>query len=360
MARAAVQERGAAGDVTVSEGPRRLALPAPVRFVHMERPGWREAVAVADFDALMRDSPAALEAFSLNGDLLWTVQTWCRLRDAGYGGVELAARPAPCRINLAKSKVWSRLGRPRGCFAVSIQADYPKVLWAQGHIQQNRDLEGPDNLYQTLWPQAAIIPRDPARRGVRRVGFLGKADGNLALGEAEWTAHLARLGLEFVAHPPSRWHDFSDLDIALGIRDFSIRRHPHKPPNKLLNAWIAGVPFIGGSDSAFTQVGSPGRDYLRAMNLAETLTALERLRDDPALYGSLIAAGREKAQAFTTDAILGEWIANLEGPVAQRYRQWATAPGREARRSLMRGAAQQAIDGAKRIGRTLLGREFEA
>lgn len=352
-------EMKAAGGVTVSDGPHRLALPVPLRFVHMERKGWAEAVAAPDFDALMRASPTALEAFSLNGDLLWTAQTWCRLREAGYGGIELAARPAPGRINIAKSKVWSRLGRPRGCFAVSIQADYPRVRWAQCHIQQNRDLTAHGDLYQTLWPQAAIIPRDPARRQVRRVGFLGKADGNLALDEREWTAVLAARGFEFVARPPSRWHDFSDLDIALGIRDFTTRRHPHKPANKLLNAWIAGVPFVGGSDSAFADVGRPGRDYLRALTLDEALSAIERLRAEPRLYDALVTAGRTRAFAFSTAAIVDEWVANLEGPVAERYRAFAAAPRQEALRAALGGAAQHGIDTAKAAARMLLRRPYE-
>ena len=342
----------------VTTGPLRLDTPAPVRFVHMERPGWEAAVASHDFDRLVHKDTGALAAFSLNGDLLWTVQTWCRLRDAGYGGIELAGRPAPGRINLAKSKVWSRLGRPRDCFAVSIQADYPPVLWAQCHIQQNQDLTGHDSVYQTLWPQAAIIPRDPMRGEVRRVGFLGKVQGNLALGEDDWRARLAEGGFEFVARPPRQWNDFSDIDIALGIRDFSHRRHSHKPPNKLLNAWIAGVPFVGGRDSAFAQVGTPGATYIRATRVDEVMHALRRLRDDKAFYGALVEAGRRAATRFSTEAIVGEWVRNLEGPVARRYRQWI-AGDRERYRSAFYGAAQTAIDGAKAVGRTILRRDFE-
>ena len=359
MERGRQAAQGGAGDVRVSCGPLTLDLPAPLRIVHMAREGWRAAVEAERFDALMKRDPAALHAFSLNGDLLWTVQTWCRLREAGYGGIELATRPAPGRINIAKSKVWSRLGRRADCFAVSIQADYPRVLWAQFHLQQNRDLVGADSAYQTLWPQAAIVPRDPGRP-VRRVGFLGKRDGNLALSEQEWTRLLAERGLQFVTRPAERWNDFSDIDIALGIRDFSHRRHSHKPPNKLLNAWIAGVPFVGGRDSAFCQVGTPGKDYLRAVTVEEALLALQHLRDDAALYQRLVEEGRRKAAAFSTPAIVREWVRNLEGPIAVRYSEWAAHPGKEQLRSTAFGAAQRAVDGVKAAGRTLLGREYEA
>lgn len=351
--------RSAADGVTVSRGPKTLDLPAPLRFVHMERPGWREAVTAQDFDALMRADPDAREAFALGGDLLWTVQTWCRLRDAGYGGIELAARPAPGRINLAKSKVWSRLGRPKDCFAVSIQADYPRVAWAQFHLQQNRDLAGKNSAYQSLWPQAAIIPRNPARREVRRVGFLGKVGGNLALGEAEWARLLAGHGLEFVARTPAQWHDFSDIDIALGIRDFSQRPHSHKPPNKLMNAWLADVPFVGGTDSAFRQVGTPDVDYLRVTSVEEAVTTLVRLRDDADLRRRMVEAGRRRVADFTTDAITREWVSNCEGLIAQRYREWAAHPTREAVRGQLLGSAQTAVDSAKAVARTILRRGYE-
>ena len=347
-------------EVTITSGERHLNTPAPVRFVHNDRFGAAEAIASGDFDRLLSDNPAILRSFAENGDLCWTVQTWCRLRDMDVGGIEIATEPAPGRINLAKSKTMSRRGPDPRLFQVSIQADYPRVLWAQFHIQQNADLLCEDGALQHLWPQAGIIPRDPARHGVRRVGFLGKLDGNLAASVEQWERALAERGIVFVAREPDRWHDFSDLDVAIGLRSFGNARHSRKPANKLINAWIAGVPFVAGSDSAFAQTGTAGIDHLLAHSLEEALVQIDRLRHEEGLYEELVIAGRRKAARFSIERLASEWVSLLEGPVSARYRQWAAHPRREQGRVLLQGTAQGAIDLGKAAARFVLRRKAEA
>ena len=347
-------------DCTISRGETRLATPVPVRFVHNDRFGAREAIASADFDTLLAGRPDILRSFAENGDLCWTVQTWCRLRDSGIGGIEIATAPAPGRINLSKSKTLSRRGPDPALFDVSIQADYPRVLWAHFHIQQNADLVCEDGALQYLWPQAGIVPRDLARDTVKTVGFLGKLDGNLAGTEESWRAAMAAQGLQFVVRPPEFWHDYSDIDIAIALRSFGNARHSRKPANKMVNAWIAGVPFVGGSDSAFAQAGTAGMDHLLAHTLQEAASQVDRLRSDPALYDSLVEAGRRRATGFSTERLAAQWIALLEGPVAARYRQWNAHPVREWRRTRALGFAQGAIDAGKSVARKLIGRQAEA
>ena len=344
----------------VSAGQKSLNTPVPVRFVHNGRPGALEAAAANDFEGLLAARPEILRAFAENGDLCWTVQTFCRLREAGYGNIELATEPAHGRINLSKAKTLSRRGWMPGLFDVSIQADYPHVAWARFHIQQNRDLLGHHAAFVPLWPQPALKPRDPSRDSVRRVGFIGKVDGNLA-GSAElWRNLLAAEGLEFVAPDPGDWHDLSTLDIVVALRGFDRRRHSAKPANKLVNAWRAGIPFIGGNDSAYAQAGRPGTDYLQAITPDEVLGQIARLRADPALYRSLVEHGRKSARAFSTDAIVSEWVSLLEGPVAQRYTSWEQHPRVERLSGQSLALAQASLDRAKALGRLLLRREFEA
>ena len=345
--------------VIVSNGRYRMTTPVPVRFVHNDRFGAQEAIAADNFDQLLVERPDIISSFAENGDLCWTVQTFCRLREAGIGGSEIGTAPSPGRINLAKAKTLSRSGPSPGAFEVSIQADYPRILWAPFHIQQNLDLIGSDDALQYLWPQTQIRPRGAERSEVKRVGFFGKLSGNLVSNEAEWRRQLELRGFEFVAPPPDSWHDFSDIDVALAIRSFGTARHSHKPANKLINAWIAGVPFVGGSDSAFRQVGTAGVDHLLATTLPEALAQIERLRSDPKLYSQLAQAGRERARNFTVEQIAQQWVTMLEGPVAARYREWAAHPVAEARLHRRRLFAQSAVNGAKWIARKLLRREHE-
>ena len=347
-------------ECTVTEGERELATPVPVRFVHNDRFGAAEAIASEDFSKLLAERPDIQSSFAENGDLCWTVQTWCRLRDLGVSGIEIATEPAEGRINLAKAKTLSRRGSDASLFQVSIQADYPRVLWAQFHVQQNADQLCEDSALQYLWPQAGIVPRDENRGGVKRVGFLGKLDGNLASSAEEWTRLLAERGLEFAARDPDRWHDFSDIDIAIGLRSFGTSRHSRKPANKLVNAWIAGVPFVGGNDSAFNQVGMAGFDHLVAHSSEEALSQIDRLRSDPALYDAMVEAGRQKARLFSIERLAAQWVAMIEGPIAARYREWEAHKPRERRRTMMLGSAQGAIDIAKSAGRMVLGRATEA
>ena len=347
-------------DCTISAGKRELETPAPVRFVHNDRFGAAEAIASEDFDALLAARPDILKSFAENGDLCWTVQTWCRLRDMGVGGIEIATEPAEGRINLAKSKTLSRAGADPKLFQVSIQADYPRVLWAQFHIQQNADLLCEDGALQYLWPQSGIVPRDKNRESVKRVGFLGKLDGNLAGTAEQWTRAMEARGLEFIVQPPERWNDYSDIDIAIGLRSFGNARHSRKPANKLLNSWIAGVPFVSGSDSAFAQVGTAGMDHLLAHNLEEAVSQVDRLRSDPALYRELVEAGQRRAKTFSVERLSSQWVALLEGPISARYRQWDAHLPHEKRRVRALGTAQALVDTGKALGRKLLGRKTEA
>ena len=347
-------------DLHTTDGDRRLATPAPVRLVHNDRLGAAEAIAAEDFTELLASRDDIRRSFAENGDLCWTVQTWCRLREMGIGGIELATEAAEGRINLAKAKSWSRRGAAPALFQVSIQADYPRILWAQFHIQQNADQLCDDAALQYLWPQAGIVPRNRGREGVRRVGFLGNIGGNLASSTQEWSEALAGRGFEFVAPEPDRWHDYSDLDVVIGLRSFGRSRHSRKPANKLVNAWIAGVPFIGGNDSAFSQVGTAGVDHLLAHDRDEAIEQIVRLSEEPDLYRALVSAGRKQARRFTVDIIAAQWVAMLEGPIAARYREWEARRSAEARRTWLLGQAQKGLDLGKAAARRVLGRTTEA
>ena len=346
-------------EAIISQGTRRLSTPAPVRFVHNDRFGASEAIASDNLDALFERRPDILASCAENGDFCWTVQTWCRLRDAGIGGIEIATEPAEGRVNLAKAKTLMRASPDADLFQVSIQADYPRVLWAQFHIQQNADQLCEDSALQYLWPQAGIRARDPARRSVERVAFFGRATGNLAASEEEWARLFAKEGLNFITRDAERWHDFSDVDIAIGVRSFGHARHSRKPANKMINAWIGRVPFIGGADSAFAQAGTAGIDHLLATTSDEVVMQAVRLAQDEALYRSLVEAGSAKATLFSVDRLVEQWTAMLEGPVSARYRQWAANPVREGNRVRALGLAQSGVELAKSAGRKILRRGYE-
>ncbi len=346
----------AAASSVAPKAVRTLATSAPVRFVHGGRAEARVALAAPDFEQALRSDEALRAAFSKDGELSWIVQTFLRLREAGVGGIELAEQPARHAINILSAFGPATPRAEPDCFCVAVQADFPRLLWAQLHIQQNREAGAPGDPFAWFWPQPGLIARDPARRGVERVAFLGKTHGNLAWDEARWRTALAPLGMTFVAPGPAEWHDFSEVDVAIGIRDFGGRRWNNKPANKMINAWRSGVPFIGGADSAFAQTGVAGVDHLLATGPGAVIEALVRLRDDPEHYAKLVEAGRRKAESFTTAALVDQWIALFEGPVEARYRRWLARPAYERARVAVLAPADSAWRRAKAIARRLIAR----
>ncbi|MFZ4116317.1 MAG: glycosyltransferase [Chthoniobacterales bacterium] len=197
-------------------------------------------------------------------------------------------------------------------FLVDVVADASPHPAAHFYIVQNR-LQAeqlPNALFIPHWPQSDLIPRDRTR-GARfeNIVFFGTLE-NLApeLTSVEWTQRLRHeLGLHFKIESPSRWNDYSTVDCAIGIRDFSRAPHFHKPATKLYNAWLAGVPFIGGSDSAYASDGHPGQDYLLVTSLEELLEHLKRLKEDLMLRSRLVQRGMQSSKAFTKEATLERW-----------------------------------------------------
>ena len=117
------------------------------------------------------------------------------------------------------------------------------------------------------WPEPGLIPRHH-KHGTRyeNVAYVGN-EKSLAseLRDKEWEKCLAQMGFrwipkigDFQYNNPSTyriggaWSDYSNVDAVCAVRRFLPRKacnaFDHKPPSKLLNAWIAGVPAILGTN----------------------------------------------------------------------------------------------------------------
>ncbi|MDH4469374.1 MAG: hypothetical protein QE493_00165 [Verrucomicrobiae bacterium] len=175
------------------------------------------------------------------------------------------------------------------------------------------------------WSQPFLIPRD-LKRGERfeTICFMGDSQSIAPeLCSQEWHAHLEReLGLRFVHRDFKRWHDFSDVDCIVAIRDFSGSSFCYKPANKLYNAWLAGIPFIGGKDSAFSGDGNPGEDYLVANSTQELFMQLKKLKEDPLFRSKLVNNGHLSGALFTREAILQCWKRLVQETIPIRAMKW--------------------------------------
>ena len=183
----------------------------------------------------------------------------------------------------------------------------------------------PHSLFVPHWPQPSLIPRDPTRGSrLEKISFFGDPD-NLApeLQTPEWTNQLRREFGMFLDFKDSKsWHDYSETDVVLAIRDFSRSRHYHKPATKLYNAWLAGVPFIGGRDSAYAIDGRPGIDYLVATYPQQVIEHLRRLKEDATLRQQLVARGRESGTAFSRETIVLQWKQLIEETLPILAEKW--------------------------------------
>jgi len=259
----------------------------------------------------------------------WVLQTALRLRDAGCN-VEITGRIPSEGMVVYHARHGKHLmrqingrGRP---ILVGIRGDNRESVMADFEIVQNgRFHDGERRFFIPYWPQPGLVPRDP-RRGerVERIAFKGfQQNLHPDFLSSSWKDWCCEHGLDWVIDtvPWERseevgveadWHDYSDIDVVLAIRPPATRSHERrghtsKPANKLVNAWLAGVPAVLGEEFAYREAGSPGVDYLESDTLEEAKRSILRLRHEPETYRRIVNAGQAKLAAFQVTAIVREW-----------------------------------------------------
>ncbi len=267
------------------------------------------------------------------GDLNWCLQTYLILAKRNELPVKCSDKLCSDSINIIHSDQLLKMKGDSSQFIVCIRADYPKRRWAHFHIVQNKKQLEENTSYVPHWVQPGLIKRDESREGVTRVAYAGEIfNGNLAGSVEQWKKLFGPHNIEFVTLEGGSWHNLKDIDVLIGIRGFNSQTYDTKPPTKLFSAWHANIPFVGGKDSAFSQVGTPGEDYILAKTPEEALAAVLQLRDNPALYSKLVQKGRQKVSEYNESSIADQWVKILTGPVMSRYDLWKSRQGYEQNR----------------------------
>ena len=284
----------------------------------------------------------------------WVYQTWCHLRREGVNIGLLHEMPEEGAVIALTGNIPSSFRTTARLFIAGIVADGLPNPRASLNIVQNAQHARylPSSLFMPLWTQPGLIERSKDRfAAFERVAFFGDR-GNVAseLAGETWKRQLAsETGCVFEIRGAEGWHDYSDVDAVIAVRDFRGGRQLHKPATKLYNAWLAGVPFIGGSDSAYAAEGSPGRDYLVASSPEEALSHLRELKDNPSLRASLVGQGKKKGSNYTVEAVTARWRKLVEETIPE-------AAERRARRApwlnRCRDAAMRVVCAADRIFRS--------
>lgn len=299
---------------------------------HLPPPGEREEWASGEPSRLAQSGKGACVQ-------CWIYLTFLRLSRSGIR-VELCHRIPESGIVVALTgNLRPGFRAPKGVFLIGVVADGIPHPACHFHILQNgihaRRL--PRSAYIPLWPQPGLLPRDLSRGDIfENVYFFGDPP-NLApeLRDPSFAKLLKNeLGMNLVIAGSERWHDYSEADCVLAVREFGTGLFLRKPATKLYNAWMAGAPMIGGGDSAFSFDGRSGVNYLRCTTLGGVMSALERLKDNKHLRHELVTAGQVSSHQFTPEAITGRW-ADLLHTLASRE-----APTHLARPQVMKEIAR--------------------
>ncbi|TIN26420.1 glycosyltransferase [Mesorhizobium sp.] len=277
---------------------------------------------VADWDltSLLETELDIDYPYWLGGAVAWTVQSYLILRQHREN-LTISTEPMLDRINIAHVSSWRQISSCVRCYKVSARADYRRKYDVDFEILQNAtNLKNSRQIYLPHWPSPRLKPRSADRSGVENVAYAGEL-GVRNIAKSLKASDQVK-GFRFLTIDRQRWHDLSNVDVLIAIRDFSTKLFVDKPPTKLINAWHAGIPLIGGYDSAFSQIGIPGVDYIRVRSESELEAALQRLRDDPEYYSSIVEAGRVRSKEYTRESIAQEWLRAIDGPITDDWAAW--------------------------------------
>lgn len=272
------------------------------------------------------------------GKYSWTLQTYLYLRAAGIpcslkkefprSGIVITHRDFLPVFQLPRS----------GVFLVCIKPDRKEHTWSQHYVVQNRNDRSfaQFGAYRVsampFWPQPSLVARDEGR-GIScvNVAYFGRSM-NLApeLQAEEWARTLRGMGMRWILMPMEKWNDYSQVDVTVSIRGFGeiaatcdpILDPDSKPPAKLTNSWLAGVPAVVGAESSYRNIRRSHLDFLEVRTRSELIDALVRVRDDKTLYRQMRANAALRAQEFSVAAVRGRWEAILETEILPRYQAW--------------------------------------
>lgn len=274
------------------------------------------------------------------GERIWIVQTYLRLKNAGYP-VKLKAHVPPEGIvvfhrdslgDVQKQDRWNAK-----TILVCVRADRPPTYSSMIEIVQNRhSIQSSTDLYVPHWPQPGLEPRAKERGDkVQVLAYKGYASQMYEpLQNTKWINFVEQYNLiwrfdsiEWTGRTVSRkseinWQDYSDVDVIVALRPDLNRRYPEKPASKLVNAWKAGVPAILGPECAYRELRESRYDYIEVRNFTELKQAVLRLRRNPSLYSSMVRNGRERAQAFSVENIIQRWSNVLFHDIPRRMSGW--------------------------------------
>ncbi len=279
------------------------------------------------------------------GIYAWTFQTYLRLQADSFPCKLVSKLPSEGIIIFHQNALQAHkkpLKPGKNQLFIFIKAESKPYGYAQLHVVQNPTelLTVKDSYYLPHWPQPGLIPRDPLRGDrFENIAFFGHKI-NLApeLFKFAWEQQLNDLGLRWYPIVNSNhwldysqiknpWNNYREIDAVVAVRSFdNIPGYPNKPPTKLFNCWLAGVPAILGCESAYRAEGKNCIDYLEVNSLADLLSVLKRLKEDKMLRNKLVENGYKSSLNIHPRNITNKWRDFLMQVAIPTFGEWCDTP----------------------------------
>lgn len=260
------------------------------------------------------------------GIYCWTVQTYLYLKADGFPCELVSTIPKEGIVVAFRDSFPYALKPTAKILMVCLKPDRNRHPYAQLHVVQNpQDTQNLSNSYYIpLWRQPGLIPRDSGRGDkFENIGYFGISH-NLAkeLKAPSWREKLQELGLNWEIIPKESWHDYSNIDAVVAVRNFQGQDYTQKPASKLYNCWHAGVPAILGCESAFQSEYKSDLDYIEVKSLDEAISALKHLQDNPQLRQKMRENGKVRSQDIRPQEVVKKWVVFLQNVAIPEYKNW--------------------------------------
>lgn len=272
-----------------------------------------------------------------SGGCFWTLQTYLYLKDYGFPCQLVKTMPDEGIVLAHRDFLDDAIEPGPKLLIVCLRADVDRHPYAQLHVVQNpyqaipkRFLELWESHFIPHWAQSSLIPRAPERGDTfENVTFIGNEVNLVSEFRGDfWYEQLDALGLKFqkkLTH--DSWHDYSDVDVILAIREFGRKNSFRgKPASKLYNAWHAGIPAILGYESAFLAEKKSELDYLQATSIEEVIACLIKLQDNTQLRRKMVGDGQLRAKETQAEKIIAMWRNFLINVAVPEYKTWYLMP----------------------------------
>ncbi|OKH55488.1 hypothetical protein NIES2101_03620 [Calothrix sp. HK-06] len=300
-------------------------LPYPVTFVCHYLEKWADLLSN---DNQLPD-PNTIPGRIVTNEECWIIMTYLHLKRRNLN-VYLSNKFVEGNICVASALDFGIKQKTFSSFVVGCRSDGPRPALCDIAIVQNQaNIKSDTDIFIPHWPQPGLIKRDSTRKNrISNIVFKG-SEINLyePFRSPEFIQELENLGVKLEINglhkdKPVQWHDYSEADLVLAVRDLTERDAFVKPASKLINAWTAGVPALLGPEPAFQHLRQSHLDYIEVKTHKEALTAIRRLINDPGLYEQMVMNGQKRALEFSTEQIALRWHNVLSTQVASLYSNW--------------------------------------